>query len=115
MTAWARTVAAARGKEDHFKLKQLQTVVERKAEKLERSAASARAKDWRAALAKGGNAKASPQRKALSRVAFRWVEGIAGWVRDKSGQTSWDDQVSEADPDEAPLEARPRASHRDPH
>ena len=59
---------------------------------------------WKQALTQTSTTttKKSGHGDRLSRLAYRWVKGIAGWSRSTIGQESEDDKVPSAEPGDRP-------------
>ena len=70
-----------------------------KAKKLEAADAAARAKSWREALTRQQpGSSCSGHGSRLSRLAFRWVTGVAGWTSGTLDVEGYDDAVPECPP-----------------
>ena len=103
--SWCVQAEKALSAGDAVKASQLLKTIKKKAQGLETDEAKQRQRRWVKALTcTAEQAKRhSGHGQRLSRLAFRWVKGVAGWSRSTVGCTHEEDALPAAEPGSAPL------------
>ena len=87
---WAEHVNRSRSSESWQAIHSLVKLADIKAEKLEQQARTQRTKEWRVAV---GGASSPSGTKTPTRLAFRWLKGLAGWTSSPIGTIRQNDSV----------------------
>ena len=99
LLAWCGFVDKAVRLDDAARVAVLANTIVVKAKKLEAADAAARSKGWRDALTRQQPSTChTGHGNRLSRLAFRWVKGVAGWTSSTLDADRYDDAVPECAP-----------------
>ena len=101
---WWANVEKVFTSEDHSRAINLTKVMEKKAEKMELTNARERKTSWKQALTRKNATRKPPHGHSLSKHAFQWVEGAAGWVTNSMAKASGNHAAPDADPGDRPFD-----------
>ena len=100
--SWAKHYKQACEQSTDKVRKNLANLADKRASKLEATARADKLKHWRAAI--GATANQQGQ-KTPSKLAYRWLKGLAGWEKSPLGRESQNEAIPEEPEDQDDLEA----------
>ena len=110
--AWCTQADAAITKGELAKAEKLVATMTKKAKKMEDAESKARQKEWVKALTRttAHTPSDSGHGKQLSKLAFRWIKGLAGWTRSSVGSTLDEAAIPDTEPGAPPAKDDTAAS-----
>ena len=94
---WVRHFDAAYIQQAPRIIRSLVKLADTKATQLENAARNARAQGWRDAL---GNRNATSASRTPTKLAYRWLKGICGWIASPLGKQAQNDDVPQETDDQ---------------
>jgi hypothetical protein len=100
LKGWCQQADAAVSRKDTDKAKKLHETIRKKAKSIEQDEDKRRQNWWTAALRRTTpfQQKPSGHGEQPSRLAYRWIKGMAGWQRSSIGTVAADDNIPDAYP-----------------
>ena len=115
LLGWCKEVEKAATAADHGRICAIRKVLDKKAAKIEDDDSRERAVEWRNTMTRGGNGKRPVHGKMLSRLAYRWVKGLAGWDHAKLIKENDQDSIPELQPGDKPYDEHASCTTRQPN